>query len=267
MNKLLNKVAIVTGGASGIGEATARLLAREKARVVITDIDDANGKRVAGEINAEGNVADFRHMDISIEKEVEGVFAGVYKDWGRVDILVNNAGVTGRMESDNGSTGNRGFKRTHELPAEEWDYIMNINLRGTFLCVKYCLPYMLEGGSGSVINVSSVMGMRAGPAQAYNTSKAGIRHMTRNDALLYARHNIRFNSVYPGFIITPLFKKLSSTQFTTSMEEQLKDLAEKIPLGRAGTPEEIAEAILFLASDDSRYITGAELVVDGGFSL
>jgi NAD(P)-dependent dehydrogenase (short-subunit alcohol dehydrogenase family) len=140
---------------------------------------------------------------------------------------------------------------------------MNINLKGTFLCVKYAVPYILKSGPGSVINVSSIMGIMAGPAQVYNTSKAGIRHMTKNDAMLYAKSKIRFNSVHPGYIITPLFEKLAAGS-PGGVEKAIQNESASIPLGRMGMPEEIARGILFLASDESSYITGAELVIDGG---
>jgi NAD(P)-dependent dehydrogenase (short-subunit alcohol dehydrogenase family) len=140
---------------------------------------------------------------------------------------------------------------------------MNINLRGTFLCVKYAVPCILKTGPGSVINVSSIMGIMAGPSQVYNTSKAGIRHMTKNDAVLYARDKIRFNSVHPGYIVTPLFRKLAARS-PLGVEKSIEAESAAIPLGRMGTGEDIAGGILFLASDESSYITGTELIIDGG---
>jgi NAD(P)-dependent dehydrogenase (short-subunit alcohol dehydrogenase family) len=263
MKRVKGKVAIVTGGGSGIGEATAKLLAKEGASVAVVDIDDKNGKRVAGQIREAGGIANFWHTDISIEKEIEAIFSEIYQTYQKLNILVNNAGVASRLPADGKPLPGRGIKLTHEITSEDWDYVMNINLKGTFLCVKYAVPYILKSGPGSVINVSSIMGIMAGPAQVYNTSKAGIRHMTKNDAMLYAKSKIRFNSVHPGYIITPLFEKLAAGS-PGGVEKAIQNESATIPLGRMGMPEDIASGILFLASDESSYITGAELVIDGG---
>ena len=251
MDRVKDKVAIVTGGGSGIGEATAKLMAREGARVAIVDIDDENGKRVAKEIKAAGGAAEFWHMNIANEKEVEKTFMDVNKKFGKLLILVNNAGIVGQAGP------------THEITAEQFDAVMNVNLRGTFFCTKYAIPYILETGGGSVVNVSSIMGMLGGPALPYNTSKGGIRNMTKSDAYLYSRKGIRFNSVHPGFIITPLFTNMASKE-PDGLEAAIKREGGKIPLGRMGKAEEIANGILFLASDEASYITGVELIIDGG---
>jgi NAD(P)-dependent dehydrogenase (short-subunit alcohol dehydrogenase family) len=251
MDRVKGKVAIVTGGASGIGEATARLLAKEGAKVAIVDIDDENGNRVAGAIKDDGRTADYWHMDISQEKEVEKTFADIKEKYGQLHILVNNAGIAGHA------------RPSHEMTAEQWDNVMSINLRGTFLCTKYAVPYILKSGGGSVINVSSIMGILGGPTPAYCSSKGGIRTLTKADAVTYARQNIRFNSVHPGYIITPLFRKLAANS-PEGVEGSVKAEGEKIPMGRMGTPEEIANGILFLASDESSYITGLEMIIDGG---
>jgi len=251
MDRVKGKVAIVTGGASGIGEATAKLLAKEGARVAIVDIDDENGKRVAREIKTAKETAEFWHMDISQEKEVEQTFADINKRYSQLHILVNNAGIAGYR------------KPTHETTAEEWDSVMNVNLKGTFFCTKYAVPYILKSGGGSVINVSSIMGILGGPTPVYNTSKGGIRLLTKADAVTYARDNIRFNSVHPGYIVTPLFRKLAA-KTPLGVEKSIEKEGEAIPLGRMGTPEDIANGILFLASDESSYVTGIELIIDGG---
>jgi NAD(P)-dependent dehydrogenase (short-subunit alcohol dehydrogenase family) len=251
MDRVKGKVAIVTGGASGIGEATAKLLAKEGANVVIVDIDDENGKRVAKEINDGGGTAGYWHMDISQEKEVEKTFADINEKYGQLHILVNNAGIAGRA------------RPSHETTAEDWDAVMGVNLKGTFLCTKHAVPYILKSGGGSVVNVSSIMGILGGPTPAYCSSKGGIRALTKADAVTYARRGIRFNSVHPGYIITPLFKKLAANS-PGGVEGSIKAEGEKIPMGRMGTPEEIASGILFLASDESSYITGLEMIIDGG---
>jgi NAD(P)-dependent dehydrogenase (short-subunit alcohol dehydrogenase family) len=263
VNRVKEKVAIVTGGASGIGEAIALLLAKEGAKVAIVDIDDENGRRVAGEIKAGGWTADFWHMNIGIEEEVAHVFAEIFQRYKQINILVNNAGVAGRSQPAAKTVKPRSLKPTHEITSDEWDYVMNINLKGTFLCVKQAVPYILKSGPGSVINISSIMGIMAGPSQVYNTSKAGIRHMTKNDAVIYAKDQIRFNSVHPGYIITPLFKKLAANS-PLGVEKSIVAESAAIPLGRMGTPEDIAGGVLFLASDESSYITGTELIIDGG---
>lgn len=250
MSRVKDKVAIVTGGASGIGEATAKLLATEGAAVAIVDIDDGNGERVVGEIVSAGNSAEYYHLDVSVEKDVESVISDIYCKYQKLNVLVNCAGIVG---SDN---------PPHEITDEQWDSVMAVNLKGPFYCIKYAVPYLIKSGGGSVINVSSIMGMLAGPTMVYNTSKSGLRHMTKNDALIYAKDNIRFNSVHPGYIITPLFRKLAAEK--NSFEESVANESMDIPLGRMGMPEDIANGILYLASDESSYVTGIELVIDGG---
>lgn len=251
MNRVKGKVAIVTGGANGIGEATAKLLAREGARVAIVDIDDENGKRVVREIVKESGIADFWHMDISREKEVEKTFADVYRKYSQLHILVNNAGLPGYR------------KPPHETTSEEWDRVMNVNLKGAFFCTKYAAPYMIKSGSGSIINVGSVYGIIGCDTPVYDTSKGAIRSMSKSDALVYAKYNIRVNSVHPGNIITPLFRKIVD-KIGGGLENTIKLLSTMCPMDRMGNPEEIAYGILFLASDESSYVTAAELVIDGG---
>jgi len=254
MDRVKDKVAIITGGGSGIGEATAKLMSREGATIAIADIDDENGKRVAKEIKSAGGKAEFWHMNIAEEKEVEKTFADINKKFGKVNILVNNAGITGKAQA------------THETSSAEWDAVINVNLRGTFLCTKYAVPYILKAGGGAIVNVSSIMGMLAGPAIPYNTSKGGIRNMTKSDAYMYSRKNIRVNSVHPGFIITPLFTKLASKE-PDGLDAAIQREGGRIPIGRMGEAEEIANGILFLASDEASYITGIELIIDGGYIM
>lgn len=251
MDRVKRKVAIVTGGASGIGEATAKLLAKEGASIALLDIDDENGKRVEGEIRASGGTVFFWHMNIASEAEVETVFRKVSEKYGKIDILVNNAGIVGAA------------RPPHELSIEEFDSVMDVNLKGTFFCIKHAVPYMLASGGGSVVNVSSTMGMLAGPAAVYNTSKAAVRHMTKCMAIIYADKNIRFNSVHPGYIITPLFTNLVKDK-PGGVEAAAERQSKNIPLGRMGLPEDIANGILYLASDEAAYVTGSELVIDGG---
>jgi len=253
MDRVKGKVAIVTGAASGIGEATAKLLAKEGAKVGIVDIDDKNGQRVLKEITSAGGEAVFHHMDVTNEKEIEQVVAGIYKKYQKLHILVNNAGLAG------------GAGQSHTIPNEEWDRIMNINLKGPFWCVKYSVPYILKSGGGSVINVSSIMGMLGG-APGYGTSKGALRQLTKCDAVNYAKDKIRFNTIFPGYIITPQFERLA-TNSPGGIKGSIEKEGKRIPMGRMGQPEEIANGILFFASDESSYVTGAELIIDGGIFI
>ncbi len=252
MDRVKGKVAVVTGSASGIGEATIKLLAREGARVAVVDIDDANGERVAREVEAGGGVAGFWHMDVTEEEGVKKAFAGIYDKYRQLHILVNNAGIAGPR------------KPTHETPVEEWEKVMNVNLRGAFFCTKHAVPYILKTGPGSVVNVASVYGILGCDTPSYDTSKGAMRAMTKSDALIYAKDNIRFNSIHPGNILTPLFRKLAEVIDPVGVDNAIRKLSVTNPLGRMGTPEEIANCILFLASDESSYVTGSELLADGG---
>jgi NAD(P)-dependent dehydrogenase (short-subunit alcohol dehydrogenase family) len=251
MDRVKGKVAIVTGGASGIGEATAKLLAREGAKVAIVDIDDENGKRAASEIVKAKGAAAFWHMDISQETQVKETFADIFKKYGKLHILVNNAGIPGYR------------KPPHETTSAEWDRVMNVNLKGAFFCTKYAAPYMIKSGRGSIINVASVYGLIGCDTPVYDTSKGGLRSMSKSDALVYAKSNIRVNSIHPGNIDTPLFRRLVE-KIGGGLENTIKLLSTMCPMDRMGTPEEIANGILFLASDESSYMTAAELVIDGG---
>ena len=252
MDRVKDKVAIVTGGAAGIGEATVKLLAREGASVAIVDIDDNNGKRVAGEIQKENGTADFWHMDVAREDEVKQVFADIYNRYGKLHILVNNAGIPGPR------------KPAHETPVEDWDRVLDVNLKGVFFCTKHAVPYILKSGPGSIINVASVYGIIGCDTPSYDTSKGAVRSMSKSDALMYAKDNIRVNSIHPGNVLTPLFRQLAEKIDPVSVDNAIRKLSESNPLGRMATPEEIANCILFLASDESSYVTGTELVVDGG---
>jgi NAD(P)-dependent dehydrogenase (short-subunit alcohol dehydrogenase family) len=254
MDRVKGKIAIVTGGSSGIGEASAKVLAREGAEVAITDIDDNNGKRVAGEINNAGGTAGFWHMDVTKEKEIKAAFSDIYKNYQKLHILINSAGIPGPP------------KLTHDTDSSEWDKVMDINAKGTFLCVKYAVPYILKSGGGSVVNLSSMLGLMGGSDPVYHASKGAVRLMTKSDAFNYAKDNIRFNSVHPGYILTPLFRGFG-TRNPAGPEKFFAEMAAKVPQGRLGTAEDVANGILFLASDDSSYITGTELIIDGGYMV
>ena len=184
MNRVKDKVAIVTGGAQGIGRAACLLLAKEGAMAVVTDISEVNGKKLVEEIHSSGGKADFRHLDVTDENEVKTVFAAVHTGLGRLDVLVNNAGIAGVN------------KPTHEITEEEWDKVIGINVKGVFFCAKHAIPHMQKGGGGSIINLSSIYGLVGAPdLPPYHASKGAVRLMSKTDALLYAKDNIRVNSI------------------------------------------------------------------------
>ncbi len=253
MDRVKGKVAIVTGGANGIGEATAKLLAKEGAAVAVVDIDDENGQRVVNDIRSGPGEATFWHADIAVEAEVARAFAEINLKYGKLHILVNNAGVGGPR------------KPAHEANVEDFDKLMNINLKGTFLCTKYAIPYILKTGPGSVVNIASIYGIVASDVPVYDTSKGAVRAMTKADAIIYSQDNIRFNSVHPGNIQTPLFRKIAQVVDPQGVDHAIKMLSVTNPLRRMGTPEDVAYGILYLASDESSYVNGTELVIDGGF--
>ena len=253
MDRVKDKVAIVTGGANGIGQATCVLLAKEGAKVAITDILDRQGQKLAEEIQSKGSVAQFWHLDVSQAAEVKQVFAEICDRFGKIDVLVNNAGITGVD------------KPTHEIAEDEWDKVIDVNVKGVFLCTKHAIPYMQSGG-GSIINLSSIYGLvSATDIPAYHASKGAVRLMTKTDALFYAKDKIRVNSVHPGFIWTPLVEDLGrrSSQGVEAYKQHLDSLH---PIGHVGEPQDIAYGILYLASDESKFVTGSELVIDGGYT-
>ncbi len=254
MQRVKDKAIIVTGGALGIGKATSLLCAQHGAKVAITDINDEEGKKVAKEIQASGGHAHFWHLNTADEKEVQKVFSDINKEFGKIDVLVNNAGIAGVN------------KPTHEVSEAEWDALMAVNVKGVFFCTKHVIPYLQKNGKGSIINLSSIYGIIGAPdLPPYHASKGAVRLMTKTDAMLYAKDKIRVNSVHPGYIWTPLVEKLGE-QFSGSIAEYRKHLDSLHPLGYVGEPDDIAYGILFLASDESKLMTGSELVIDGGYT-
>jgi NAD(P)-dependent dehydrogenase (short-subunit alcohol dehydrogenase family) len=254
MNRLDGKVALVTGGAMGIGRAASRLLASEGARVALIDLNDEEGRAAVAEIESEGGVARYWHMDVTREKEVEVVFADVVQVYGRIDTLVNNAGISGVD------------KPTHEITEEEWDQVMAVNVKGVFLCTKHVIRHMRRTGGGSIVNLSSIYGLIGNSdIPPYHASKGAVRLMSKNDALIYAKDGVRVNSVHPGFIWTPLVEELGkrSPLGVSAFRKQLDDLH---PIGHVGKPEDVAYGVLYLASDEACFVTGSELVIDGGYT-
>lgn len=254
MKRVEGKVSIVTGGALGIGRATCLLLAKEGSKVAVTDILDNEGQKVVSEIKKMGGVAKFWHLDTTKEQEVEKVFADIAKEFGKINVLVNNAGIAGVN------------KPTHEITEAEWEKVINVNVKGVFFCTKHAIPYMKKVGGGSIINLSSIYGLVSAPdIPPYHASKGAVRLMAKTDALLYAKDNIRVNSVHPGYIWTPLVEDLGkrSPQGVEAFRRQLDSLH---PIGHVGEPNDIAYGILYLASDESKFVTGSELVIDGGYT-
>ena len=246
--RLEGKVAIVTGGASGMGASTAKVFAREGAKVVVADQLDDEGKKVAAEIVAANGAASFRHLDVTNEASWRDIVEATVKEFGKLDILVNNAGISGSAVDD-----------LYDM--EAWDKIMGVNARGAFLGMKYAIPEMRKAGGGSIVNISSISGVtgQRGIHGAYNASKGAVRTLTKVGAVQHGRQNIRVNSVHPG-LMPPM-----RTSGRTADPAVRAKMLEQVPLGRDGRVEEVAHAVLFLASDEASYITGAELYVDGGY--
>jgi len=255
MDRVKGKVAIVTGGAQGIGKATCILLAKEGASVAVTDVNDEGGRKVVDEIRSSGGVADYWHIDVTKEEEVKKGFADIHSKYGKVNILVNNAGIPGY------------HKATHEITTEEWDRVIDVDLKGVYFCIKYAAPYMKKAGGGSIVNLSSMLGLIGGNDPVYHAAKGGVRLLTKSDATVYAKDKIRANSVHPGFILTPLLEGLMAKDQGGKEGFEKAGPGSAIPLGYLGKPEDVANAILFLASDESSYITGMEMVIDGGYSI
>ena len=250
MGRLDGKVALISGGARGMGAAEARMFAAEGAAVVIGDILDDPGQATAEGIRAEGGLCNYQHLDVTSESSWSSVVSVAVSRHGKLDVLVNNAGI--------GSSPHR----IHEEPVALWDNTMDVNLKGVFLGMRAVIPAMLDSGGGSIINISSQLGIVAVPynGAAYQTSKGGVRILTKAAALQYAGDGIRVNSVHPGPITTEM------TRAGRNDPERLAIMLARIPMGRYGEPDEVANAVLYLASDESTFVTGSELVVDGGWT-
>jgi len=245
-------VAAVTGGAAGIGQATAVAFAREGAAVAIVDKDQAQGEVVANEIKEQGGDVLIVPTDIALENEVQRMVEEVTRLWGRLDILVNNAGIYYQAD-------------VVDTPSDVWDNILAVNLSGAFLCTKYAVPVMIGGGGGVVINIASEAGLVGIKGQvAYNVSKGGMIALTRSCAVDLAERGIRVNCVCPGTSDTPLVRE--AVNRAPDPATARRALEEVRPLNRLGKPEEIAAAILYLASSEAGYATGAILSVDGGYT-
>lgn len=243
---LNGKSAIVTGAATGIGKATARLFAKQGARVVLSDIDEA-ACQVSDEIRDSGAEATFVKADVSIADDVERLVDATVRTYGRLDILVNNAAAY------------RGDGSILSVSDAVWSQIINVNLKGTYLCSKFAIARMIESGGGSIVNLSSVNALMGLSLTAYTASKGGVQALTRLLAVEFARKGIRVNSICPGTIMTE--NSIAIYRERPGLEERITKM---YPMGKLGTPADIAEGVLYLASDASSFVTGATLVVDGG---
>jgi NAD(P)-dependent dehydrogenase (short-subunit alcohol dehydrogenase family) len=239
---------MITGAAHGMGEAEAKMFAKEGAKVVVADVLEAEGKQVAAGITEIGGEAIFVRLDVTNEEEWRRAVESVVAGFGKLDILVNNAGISGSAGAD-------------LLNTADWDTVMAVNAKGVFLGLKYAIPAMQRAGGGSIVNISSISGFVGQDYihMAYNASKGAVRIMTKSAAVQFAKDGIRVNSVHPG-VMPPM---RTSTRGADS--EERRRLLAQVPMGREGRREEVGYAVLFLASDEASYITGTELVVDGGY--
>ncbi len=252
--RLEGKVALITGAGSGIGKATAELFAREGAKVSATDVNEASAKAVSDGINAGGGEAVHSSGDVSVAGDVQRIVQTTVDAFGRIDVLLNNAGIADRVVPSNYSD------------EEVWDRVMEVNVKGVYLMAWHCVPEMLKGGGGSIINLASIMGLVGseytgkGGFSAYVPSKGAVVQFTKNLALAHAKNNLRVNCICPGYVETSLTRPLVDDP------DLYPKIRDRHPMGRFGRPEEIAYAALFLASDESSFVTGAPLIVDGGFT-
>jgi 3alpha(or 20beta)-hydroxysteroid dehydrogenase len=247
MGRLDGKVGLISGGARGQGATEAQLFVREGAKVVFGDILDEAGRKVEAEIRAAGGEATYVHLDVTNEDQWRAAVDTAVQGYGKLDILVNNAGILLR-------------KSIEEMTVDEWDRIMAVNLKGVFLGTKAAIPAMRRAGGGSIVNLSSTAGLVASPGgtSAYIATKGGVRLFTKATAIQHAKDHIRCNSVHPGPIATDMIRD------TLENPELWAQRLRRLPMGRAGTTEDVAYGVLYLASDESSYVTGSELVIDGG---
>jgi NAD(P)-dependent dehydrogenase (short-subunit alcohol dehydrogenase family) len=246
--RLAGKVAVITGGASGMGQSEAAIFANEGASVVVGDILEAEGRQVVARIAAAGGQACFVKLDVTREEDWQQAVKNTVVSFGKLDVLVNNAGISGTFDADTMSTA-------------AWDTLMSVNAKGVFLGMKHAIPAMQQAGGGAIVNISSISGFVGQDRihMAYNASKGAVRLMTKSAAVQHARDGIRVNSVHPG--IMPPMRTSKASADPAWREKTL----QAVPMKREGRVEEVAYAVLFLASDEASYITGAELVVDGGY--
>jgi len=255
MHRLEGKVCIVTGGAVGIGRACVERMAGEGARVAVFDLDDAAGAALVEQVRKDGGEAHYRHVDVADEAAVREAIDAVAAHFGALHCLVNNAGISGTT------------KPTHEVTEAEWDRVMAVNVKGVFFCTKHAIPHLRRAGGGSIIHLSSIYGLVGGPdVPPYHASKGAVRLMAKTDAMLYAPDRIRVNSIHPGYVWTPMVEKHLRASGATDIAAAREEVGRLHPLGHMGEPDDIAWGVVYLASDESKFVTGAELVIDGGYT-
>ena len=246
--RISDKVAIITGAASGIGRTTAILFAREGGKVVVADKNEVGGNETVDLIRSDGGQAIFDYVNVTSATDIQGMVKTTINTYGKLNILVNNAGIAIRLP-------------VVDLSEEDWDRNIDVNLKSIYLSSKYAIPRMIENGGGSIVNIASIYGIVGGRIRAaYAASKGGVVNLTRSMALDYALHKIRVNCVCPGFVNTPLLKNILKDK------EEYQALADLHPMGRLGDMLEIALGVLYLASDESSFVTGIALPIDGGYT-
>jgi NAD(P)-dependent dehydrogenase (short-subunit alcohol dehydrogenase family) len=248
-DRLAGKVALVTGGSSGIGRATALAFAKEGAQVVVADVDVAGGQATVQQIQGFAGEALFVRTDVAQAAEVEALVTEAIETYGRLDCAFNNAGLSGVLNVE-----------PTDYPEEVWHQVLSVNLTGVWLCMKYEIRQMLKQGKGAIVNTASVMGLVGVRNQVYCASKHGVVGLTKSAALSYSQAGIRINAVCPGFITTPMVERVIDGRAQVEAE-----LIARHPIGRLGTPEEIAEAVVWLCSDASSFVTGSAMTIDGGY--
>lgn len=255
MSRTQDKVCIVTGAALGIGRACAIRLGEQGAKLALFDRLDAEGEALAAELNARGISARYWHVDVASEDSVRAAVEGVVAHFGALHGLVNNAGISGST------------KLTHELTEAEWDQVQAVNVKGVFFCTKHAIPHLQVAGGGSIVNLSSIYGLVGAPdVPAYHASKGAVRLMSKTDAMTYAADRIRVNSIHPGYIWTPMVEHHLRASGATDLDAARIDVGQLHPLGHMGEPDDIAWGVVYLISDESKFVTGSELVIDGGYT-
>lgn len=254
MNRVREKICVVTGAALGIGRACALRLAEEGAHLALFDVLDEPGQMLANDLRAKGVPARYWHVDVASERSVREAIEDVVNHYGALHVLVNNAGIAGVD------------KPTHEVSEEEWDRVQSVNVKGVFFCTKHAIPHMRRAG-GSIVNLSSIYGLVGAPdVPPYHAAKGAVRMMSKTDAMIYAADGIRVNSVHPGYIWTPMVENHLKATGAVDLAAAREEVGRLHPLGHMGEPDDIAWGIVYLASDESRFVTGAELVIDGGYT-
>lgn len=254
MNRLSGKTAIVTGGAVGIGRACVERMAQEGARVAIFDVLETEGEALASDLAAQGRSVAFWRVDVTDEAAMKAAIDDAAARFGGLHVMVNNAGISGSP------------KPTDQVTEAEWDRVQAVNVKGVFFGTKHAIPQLRAAGGGSIVNLSSIAGLiGVGNLAAYHASKGAVRLMTKNDAITYASEQIRVNSIHPGYIWTPMVE--NHLRATSPDLEAAKAAAGSVhPIGHMGEPDDVAWAVVWLASDEAKFVTGAEIAIDGGYT-